>query len=291
MRPLLRFFLLTYLASWTLWAAAAALVAGTASPGSGLSALGVLLFLPGTIMPSLVALALTARAEGRAGTQALLRPILEAPAAARWYVFALGYMAAIKLGVALLHRIATGAWPSFGPTPWYLMAAGIVVSTPVQAGEEVGWRGYALPRLASRFGLGRASIILGVLWASWHLPLFLVPGTDSYGKSFPAYVLAVTGISVAMAWLYWRTQGSLLLTMLMHAAINNTAGIVTSPASPTGSSFGLSAPLVAWLTAALLWIGALYFLVRMRGATLQDGWQGATDLDGPRRQTADGSRR
>jgi hypothetical protein len=71
-----------------------------------------------------------------------------------------------------------------------------------------------------------------------------------------------------MAWLYWRTQGSLLLMMLMHAAVNNTAGIVPSPASTTGSSFGLSAPLVSWLTAALLWVPALYFLVRMRGARL-----------------------
>ncbi|MGH9837185.1 MAG: lysostaphin resistance A-like protein [Blastocatellia bacterium] len=264
MRSLLAFFSLTYVASWTLWAAAATISGGTAAQPSGRSVLSGLLFLVGTIAPSLVALAL---ADGRTGRLALLRQIGEWPAAARWYVFAAGYFAAIKLGVALVHRIATGAWPAFGQTPWYLMAVAIVFSTPVQAGEEIGWRGYALPRLAERLGLPLASLVLGVIWACWHLPFFFIPGSDNAGQSFPVYLLAVTALSVTLAWLYWRTKGSLLLTMLMHAAINNTAGIVSSPASVT-NPFSVRTTLVAWLTAALLWICAVYFLVRMRRADL-----------------------
>jgi membrane protease YdiL (CAAX protease family) len=97
-----------------------------------------------------------------------------------------------------------------------------------QAGEEIGWRGYALPRLAAPFGLARASIMLGMIWACWHLPLFFLPQADTYGQSFPVYLLQVTALSVAIAWLYWRTNGSPLLTMLMHAAINNTKDIVPS---------------------------------------------------------------
>jgi membrane protease YdiL (CAAX protease family) len=147
------------------------------------------------------------------------------------------------------------------------MLVAIIFSTPVQAGEEIGWRGYALPRLARSLGLGGASIVLGIIWACWHLPFFFIPGSDNAGQSFPVYLLAVTAISVAMAWLYWRTKGSLLLTMLMHAAINNTAGIVSSPASTT-NPFALKTSLVAWLTAAVLWLSAAYFLIRMRGATL-----------------------
>ena len=138
----------------------------------------------------------------------------------------------------------------------------------MQAGEEIGWRGYALPRLARQLVLVRASIVLGVIWACWHLPLFFIPGSDNYGRSFPVYLLAVTALSVAMAWLYWRTNGSLLLTMLMHAAVNNS-NIVPSAVLPGADPFALSAPLVAWLTAALLSICAVYFLVRMRGVTLQ----------------------
>jgi membrane protease YdiL (CAAX protease family) len=135
-----------------------------------------------------------------------------------------------------------------------------------QAGEEIGWRGYALPRLAARFGLGGASIVLGVFWACWHLPLFYLRGAETFGQSFPVYLLQVTALSVAIAWLFWNTQGSLLLTMLMHAAVNNTKDIVPSIASAPGNPFEFRASLMAWLGIALLWIVAAYFLVRMRNA-------------------------
>ncbi len=144
------------------------------------------------------------------------------------------------------------------------MAIAIVFSTWVQAGEEIGWRGYALPRLSARVGLAPASVILGVIWASWHLPLFLVPAADTFGQSFPLYLLQVTALSVAVAWLYWRTGGSLLLVMLLHAAVNNTKDIVPSAVPGATNPFALSPSLVAWITVALLWVAAAYFLARMR---------------------------
>jgi membrane protease YdiL (CAAX protease family) len=139
----------------------------------------------------------------------------------------------------------------------------ILVSTPVQAGEEIGWRGYALPRLAARFGLGRASLLLGLIWACWHLPQFFIPEADTYGQSFFVFVLQVTALSVAMAWLYAHTNGSLLLVMLMHAAVNNSKDIVPSGAAGAANTFGLTASTMAWLTVTMLWIGAAWFLVRM----------------------------
>jgi membrane protease YdiL (CAAX protease family) len=278
MRSLLKFFALTYIVSWILWIAAPAILGGAAQKSSGLLAISGFLYLLGVFAPSLVALALTARADGRAGTLALLRQTLNWSVGARWYVFAVGYMAAIKLGAAMLIRIATGTWPAFGQEPVYIMAIAIVFSTPVQAGEEIGWRGYALPRLSARLGLSSASIALGVIGACWHLPFFFISGTDKTGQSFPVYLLSVTALSVAMAWLYWRTNGSLLLTMLMHAAVNNTKDIVPSAVSAATNGFSLSSSLVAWLSVAILWICAVYFLVRMRGVKLHDGWQAATDV-------------
>jgi membrane protease YdiL (CAAX protease family) len=112
---------------------------------------------------AVVALALTARTDGRAGTLALLRRTIKWSVGAQWYVFAVGYMAAIKLAAALLLRIATGAWPAFGQEPVYIMAIAILFSTPMQAGEEIGWRGYALPRLSARLGLHSLRGNLGVL--------------------------------------------------------------------------------------------------------------------------------
>jgi membrane protease YdiL (CAAX protease family) len=261
LNPLVAFFSLAYVLTWGLYFAADATVA----PG-----LRGLLFYLGVFTPGLLALWLTRRADGSPGVVALLQRLVHWRVPARWYVFALAYMATIKLTVALLYRAVTGAWPPFGDLSWSVLLAATLGSTLVggQVGEELGWRGYALPRLAMRFGLGGASLLLGVLWAGWHLPLFFILGGDTVGQSFPLYVLQVTALSVAMAWLYARTQGSLLLTMLLHAAVNNTKDIVPSAVHGATEPWVLSASLVAWLTVILLWIAATFFLVDMRKALL-----------------------
>jgi membrane protease YdiL (CAAX protease family) len=263
-RSLLAFFLLTFFVTWTIWIAVWAISRGGEYPGSGLP---MLVFYIGVFAPGLVALWLTHRHEGRAGAVALLRRLVQWRVGLRWYAFALGYMAAIELAAALIHRIATGEWPRFGTEPLYLMLAATIASTLFfgQAGEEVGWRGYALPRLAERFGLAGASIVLGIIWAAWHLPLFFIPGIETTGQSFPLYLVGVTALSVAIAWLYAQTNGSLSLTMLMHAAINNTKDIVPSVGQAPTNPFALNPSLLGWITAGLLWVCAGYFLIRMRG--------------------------
>ena len=290
MRSLLKFFLLTYAATWICWAGsfaisrgstATAFANGRASANPVLTLLAGGVFLLGVFAPALIALVLTEREKGtggRATTLALLRRVFKWRVGALWYVFAIGYIPAVKLWVAVVHRIVTGAWPRFGQEPWYLMAAAIMISTWVQAGEEIGWRGYALPRLSERFGLAPASVVLGIIWATWHLPLFFFPESSILGQSFPLYLLQVTALSVAMAWLYWRTGGSLLLVMLLHAAVNNIKDIVPSEVPGATNPFALSTSLVGWLTVAFLWIAAAYFLVRMRKTT--------TMLDEPAEQVS-----
>jgi membrane protease YdiL (CAAX protease family) len=260
-RPLLAFFSLTFVATWSCWAAAAAIPASAPVPAAVRG--GV--FLLGVFAPGLVAVALTERGEGRAATRTLLGRVVRWRVAARWYVFAIAFMPAVELSAALAHRLAAGAWPTFGRTPGYLMATAILAFAWAQAGEEAGWRGYALPRLSFRFGLATGSVILGIVWALWHLPLFFAFRGDTRGQSFPLYLLQVTAISVTAAWVYWRTGGSLLLVMLLHAAINNTRDIVVSAVPGAANPWALSTSLAAWLTVGLLWIPAAYFLVRMRG--------------------------
>jgi hypothetical protein len=81
-------------------------------------------------------------------------------------------------------------------------------------------------------------------------------------------------VSVAIAWLYANTNGSLLLTMLMHSAVNNTKGIVPSAEQHPHDLLGLSTSLVGWLTAALLWVCAGFFLVQMHRMPNNSGKQG-----------------
>jgi len=213
-RALLTFFSLTFALTWLAWFAAARIAAG---PGPGApSAIPVTpVLLLGVFAPAIVALALTARSGGRAAVLALLARIGRWRVGVRWYLFAAGYMVAVKLAVAIVHRIAVGAWPRFG---------------------------------------------------------------DTVGQSFPLYVLQLTALSVAMAWLYWRTSGSLLLVMLMHAAMNNTKDIVPSAGRPQGNPFTFNGTLTWWLTIGLLWVAAAYLLVRMRGPGFSTMWgDGARD--------------
>ena len=262
MAVLLKFFGLTFLVSWTFFIAGAAGAGAFGHPVPVLAEFRGLLFLIGTVTPALVAILLTARLEGKQGVQTLLSRVLQWDVPSRCYVFAISYMAAIKLAVAFAHRALTGAWPRFGNESWYLILGAMVISTPVQSGEEIGWRGYALPRLATHMGFARASLLLGLVWGIWHLPFFYVPGIDMYGQSLPIFTLGVTAISVSMAWLYARTNGSLLLIMLMHSAINQTVGIV-SDLGKAGNPFTVRPPLSFVLTVIFLWIPALYFLVSM----------------------------
>jgi membrane protease YdiL (CAAX protease family) len=263
---LLGYFLLTFLVTWSLWVAAS----GLAAPGNtGVFGGRGPVFLLGVFAPSLVALAFMARAEGRAGVTRILARIGQWRVGVRWYAIAIGYFVIVQLAAALVHRVMAGAWPPFGDTPVMLMVVSTAVSLWAQAGEEVGWRGYASPRLARYVGLAGASVILGVVWAVWHLPLFILPDSGSTGQSFPVYLLHVTALSVMFAFLYWKTGGSLLLVMLLHAAVNNTTGIVPAAVGGATAPVALGGSLVAWAIVAISWIVAVPLLFLMRRAEIE----------------------
>ena len=255
-RSVALFFALTFVITWTCFIAAGLLVP---------SSVRWPLLILGAFAPSAVAVFLTAKNEGSGGAKALLARLGEWRVGFRWYCFALLYVAAIKLGVAVVLRIANGEWPQFGSG----YGPGIIITAIVAAifggplGEEIGWRGYAPPRLSAKFGKARASVLLGMVWASWHIPVFFIPGMDQSGQSLPVYILQVTALSVAMAWLYWHTKGSLLLAVLMHTAINQSKDIVPSRVTGAANPWALSVSPVAWLTVLLLTLAAAYFLVRM----------------------------
>src|SRR5688572_5736924 len=131
------FVVLTFVASWLLWLAAASVLGWDFSMTSGLVALGMPLYLLGVYAPALVAVGLTAYTEGRAGVSALLRRILIASVSVRYYLFAVGYLSAIKLGVALLHLVIVGSWPAFTQDSLFFMLVSVAFSAPFQAGEEI----------------------------------------------------------------------------------------------------------------------------------------------------------
>lgn len=254
---LVAYFSLVFIITWTLFAAANA---------TSVPLLRSALFYTGVFSPGIVALLFTYRERGTAGVRGLLARLVKWEVGWRWFAFALLLIVSVKLLVALIVRVSTGAWPMFGNVPLPLLFAAALGSTMLggQIGEELGWRGYALPRMARAMSLGAASVLLGVIWAVWHLPLFFILGGDTVGQSFPFYLLQVTALSVAISWVYMKTHGSLLVTMLLHAAINNTKDIVPSAAPGATSPWALHATMVGWLTLAILWLCAAWFLFDMR---------------------------
>ena len=260
MGSVFKFFALTYLASWSCWIPVVIMSRPEQMPAGADH--GMLLLL-GTIAPAVVSLGLTWYQKRKAGLTATLSRLVKADVGGQWYLFAILYMPAVKAVVTLSHRLATGRWPLFGHEGPVLIAIATLLSTPVQAGEEIGWRGYALPALAARFDLDAASIIVGLVWGIWHLPLFFLPGADKYGQSFPVYVSGVVAFSIAITWLYGHTEGSLLLTMLMHSAFNQTIGIVPDVLQPGQKPFAFGASLSFLLTIAWMWAAATFFLIRM----------------------------
>ena len=121
-------------------------------------------------------------------------------------------------------------------------------------GEEIGWRGFALPLLLERFGPWSASAVLGLMWALWHLPLFYMPGMPQYGTPFFSYVPYLIALSIILTVLAQKTRGSVAVATLFHGAVN-TLGFVTVGADAVLRGWGnaLSYGTVAILVSFFAW--------------------------------------
>jgi membrane protease YdiL (CAAX protease family) len=124
-------------------------------------------------------------------------------------------------------------------------------------GEEMGWRGYVLPRLQSKYSALVSSLIVGVIWGIWHFPKFLAPGNDS---SFALFMVKVMADAILYTWLYNNTKGSLLLVTLFHAS-GNTAGVFL-PIANTVTGNNMSALMLQ----ALLEIIVAFVIMIIAGA-------------------------
>jgi membrane protease YdiL (CAAX protease family) len=182
--------------------------------------LGFFLLLLGSLVPSTVAIVLVAVLHGKAGVRKLLRRLLIWRVGAGWWV-ALVLLSTLALGAVGLSVLFGGDTPDIDVTiPGAVILFLFFIFPGSAGGEEIGWRGFALPLLqADRSALG-ASVVLGGVWGIWHLPLYLT-GADIRPLSlFAPWVLIAVGASVIYTWMYNGTGGSLLIVVLFHAASN-----------------------------------------------------------------------
>jgi uncharacterized protein len=264
--PLVSFFFMAYAFSWVVWApwvlgedGAGLLPINISQTASGY--LNATAILAG---PTLSAFIMTATTEGREGVRRLLARYVLWRVGLRWYVFAL-------LGIPLIMLVGTIVYsmglPNVaalgGPTYLlgYLFSFALVTVLGGPLLEEGGWRGFALPRMERLHGPLLASLILGVLWALWHLPEFLVSSwTASMGGggilSIILFTLGAITFTIVITWVFNNTRASLLLAILVHASIDTFGGTLAAifPAKAVASpfpyliSFGVVAVVLIVLT-------------------------------------------
>jgi membrane protease YdiL (CAAX protease family) len=112
-------------------------------------------------------------------------------------------------------------------------------------GEEIGWRGPALPQLQESLGSLGGSVAVGVLWALWHLPLFLIPGSSQYGDSLILYIYLLTCWTIVMALYVGKAHGSVLPAILLHGAANFVAFSIHYPHTYVQLFWGIAALIAA----------------------------------------------
>lgn len=250
--PLVTFFVLAYALAW--WPSLL-LLAGVTFP------------LPQfDTGPFLAALLVSAIIEGRQGVKALLGRLVLWRVGLTWYAVALLLpalliVAAVALSALLGAPAPTAEQLSRWPRVVFFFLLFLVLPIAAPLGEEPGWRGFAQLRLMQGRSALMASLILGVLWASWHLPLIVIWKISSW-----ALIPLVIPSAIIMTWIYLHTRGSVLLALIYHASFDAVTNLVAEIYP------GAELVRVTWVLAVVFWIAALTVIVVTGPSLMRKTW-------------------
>jgi uncharacterized protein len=262
--PLISFFALAYALTWLAWSPWFLSEAGVGLlpyDGEGVSLYSNIAAL--ILGPTFSAFIMTGATGGRDGVRRLLRRIVLWRVGFRWYLFVLlGIPAIVVLSaVGMPGALASFQAAALPSTLLLYVVAGLFflfAGGPVF--EEIGWRGFALPRLQRLYGPLVGSLVLGALWGLWHLPLFLIPNWDTpHGSPLDVglFVIWAVSITIVLTWVFNNTKSSVLLAILAHGSVNSAAaavyGLFPAPAVTEGITsfvigFGVAALVVVLVT-------------------------------------------
>jgi uncharacterized protein len=247
--PLVAYFVLAYAISWGFWLPLAA----SSHNLIPIDLPAVVFYNLAALGPVLAAVIISGIEGGKPAIRALLGKLLKWRVGVRWYLAALlGYPALCLAGSGL--DLLLGGVPSWPPPDladlhmpfWFLL----VIMPPFVLGEEIGWRGYALPRIQSGHGALSASFILSVLWGLWHIPSFLMRDSIHQDQPFLLWMVWLFLMTVVLTWLYNNTGGSVLHAWFFHVAMNYAGFLI--PATMRGRAIGSVFILVAIVLIVIL---------------------------------------
>ncbi len=253
--PLVIFFILAYAITWSLsWLISPSLSQAGSSAG-GLVVVGLLVNVLVLGGPTLAAAIVTAVKEGQSGLKKLFGAIGIWRISPWWYLFILAYPLILHLVVVNIDHWLGGEQPAFfvatyGVVSPLVYGLGVIVLNLFRSfGEEVGWRGFALPRLQAHFGPLWASLILGILWGAWHFNPMNLPVLM---KNPVWYLLSIVGTTFIYTWVYNRTQGSLLVAMLFHTFLNAAEWVIPIGLAEGDVSRYVINTILIWLVVGVL---------------------------------------
>jgi membrane protease YdiL (CAAX protease family) len=175
--------------------------------------------------PTIWAFVLAFALDGVAGLRDLLIRVFRWRVKLRWYLISTFGIASLALTARFIQAYVNhtpsppvfdfASWPGL---TWYGLS--MLVIDPGPIGEDPGWRGYALPRMLQRFNPAVASVLLGAVWAVWHLPAFLFSGLPQSSLSVGWFLLAIVALTVLMSWVAVNTRGAVIPAILIHWASN-----------------------------------------------------------------------
>lgn len=234
---------------------AARLVAVSGRPDSPVVYPELPAFLLDTLAAATVAFVLSGSHSPRQGTCDLLRSLSPRWPSARWYWLAIAvgvYPAIVAIGNAISARVGLAAPASRASGEWYWLVVDVMlVFLAVMVGggglEEPGWRGFALPYLQKRYSPLRSSLILAVIWAFWHWPMFWLGYYGGGPLGVFAYVFGCIPLTVLLTAVFHWTEGSLPSVILLHTSINITPIFLPATMIASGLWWLLMLCVAVWM--------------------------------------------
>ena len=209
----------------------------------------------GPMVAAFIVLGLT---QGWAGVKRLLTDMFRWRVGPRWYAFAFLVPMAITITAVYLNAAMGAPVPPasvFAANELLLLIPSLAITTLIAGPftEEPAWRGFYLPRLQARYSAMVSSLIVGVIWWSWHLPLMV---SDPTGQRPPLQFLALTlAFSIIYTWIYNNAKASLFLIAVVHGVTNTFAGFLFP------SQFGEDYLRLWWLYAGIWWFVAFVVVI------------------------------
>lgn len=186
----------------------------------------VLVVVPTAIGPALAAFLVTAITEGKSGVRALWRRFWNRNLNIKWLLVTLLGYEALRLVTTLAFRTIDGQpYPLVDTSNpfWMIIPSFFASFITTGMAEEFGWRGYVLPRFQAKWNALTSSIVLGLIWAAWHIPGVIIPNISPlYQRNILEWVPGILIGSVLYTWIFNNTKGSVLAVSLFHAAYNTT---------------------------------------------------------------------